>query len=110
MEQSKNIENDEVNNQWRHILSGKCHTYLANFMAKAFGEILSVCEKQNILTDSNSNISKIKLVDLDDISEASKLITQRFETGIKSKANPSRSLSLPLPTAIHIFINFIVFF
>jgi hypothetical protein len=93
----------KVDDLWRRLLTGKQHVTLANYISSSFQILLTQCEKHEILKKNATNASKLNVTDVDDLSDASKLITTRFETLMLTKSG--HEMKATLPTAIQVFIH-----
>lgn len=92
-----------IDQKWRVLLTGERHIYLANYLVSVFQNILSVCDAFEILSKTKSNMAKLNTANIDDLSDAVKLISARFDTNLKGKTG--RDLSTSLTTAIQVFIH-----
>lgn len=96
-------ESLNIDKMWRSLLTGELHVYFANYIVSVFHDILSVCESYGILSTTQSNQAKLNATNINDLSDAVKLINSRFDTVLKSKNG--RELTITLPSAIQIFIH-----
>jgi hypothetical protein len=92
-----------IDQKWRALLTGERHIYFANYLVSVFQNILSVCDAYEIVSRSPSNVAKLNTANIDDLSDAVKLISARFDTNLKSKTG--RDLSTSLASAIQVFIH-----
>ena len=92
-----------IDQKWRVLLAGERHIYLANYLVSVFQSILSVCDTYEIVSKTPSNVAKLNTANIDDLSDAVKLISARFDTNLKGKTG--RDLSTSLASAIQVFIH-----
>jgi len=88
---------------WRLLLTGKPHVYFANYIVSVFHNLLSVCESYGIVSATQSNQARLNVTNINDLSDAVKLITTRFDTVLLTKSG--RKLTTTLPSAIQTYIH-----
>ena len=92
-----------IDQKWRALLTGERHIYFANYLVSVFQDILRVCDAYEILSKTPSNLAKLNTANIDDLSNAVKLSSARFDTNLKSRTG--RDLSTSLASAIQVFIH-----
>ena len=79
---------------WRQLLSGKSHQTLSIALSEGFGQLLSFCNSEGLIVDPKELVNKLSVLDSNDLSDTTKLITSRFETIFKNQLGKPRYLNI----------------